>query len=222
MIFLASSSYNTKHGRLLYGDAWISSVSLMLGSLKFVDNAFGRVLFLYSVSNFVVLSIIGLASGDLGFVVYSLLVVIGYPLLYVASPRRYIHTILIVCLVEETIVYFIGGGLHGVARSLLRDYIRSIPIFLTHAVLWLRYMERYHYEEHEIFVMAGMHGFFWEIIVSGMILDPVLTLLFGGAPFILYGLLVLIPTRPCGRRVMGWAARFVCGLYILLSSSLLD
>ena len=107
-------------------------------------------------------------------------------------------SIFLISIIEETIVYFIGGGLHGLAKSLIHDYIRSIPIFLTHAFLWLKYMSRYEYTEGEIFLLAGLHGFFWEIVVSGMIFNPVLLILFGGIPFILYGLLVLIPDRPKG------------------------
>jgi len=35
-------------------------------------------------------------------------------------------------------------------------------------------MSKYWYDEGEIFVLVGLHGFFWEIIVSGIVLSSLL------------------------------------------------
>ena len=195
---------------------------------EFIRNPRSKILFFYGIFNFIFLSIINLAIGNIGFLIYALFVVIIYPLLYKIAPKGFLLMIFLICLAEETIVYFIGGGLHGVAKSLLHDYVRSIPIFLTHAFLWFRYMSKYRYDDGEIFILTGLHGFFWEIIISGMILNPILTPLFGGTPFILYGLLVLIPDRPLGeeniptrKRAFLWFTYLVIEILVGLAVAIL-
>ena len=124
---------------------------------------------------------------------YTTIIFVSYFSLYKIHPSKYFLTILFLSVLEETIVYMIGGGIHGTATSIWEDYAKSIPIFMTHATLWKKHMEKYEYSQQEIFIMAGLHGFFFEIILTGIILNPQLLLIFGGTPFLIYGILVIIP-----------------------------
>ncbi len=182
---------------------------------EFLEDSRARIIFLWGVIGFILLSIIDLVKRRIVMLLYFVIIIILYLLLYKLSPKYYMLSIFLISIIEETIVYFIGGGLHGLAKSLIHDYIRSIPIFLIHAFLWLKYMNKYEYNEGEIFLLAGLHGFFWEIVVSGIIFNPVLLTLFGGTPFILYGLLVLIPERPKGKEKINWIKKMVLWLIYL-------
>ncbi len=175
----------------------------------------GKILFIWGMADFVILFLLGVTEGNYGLSFYVVVIPIIYVYLYLLEPRPYLPTILFLVIIEETIVYYIGGGLHGEATSLVEDYVRAIPIFITMAYLWLKYMRKYNYRDYEILVMAGLHGFFFEIILSGIILSPLLLMIFGGTPFVLYGLLVLIPKRPRGDKDIGAVKKMVFWLMFL-------
>lgn len=179
-------------------------------------DGYEKAVYLWGVIDFVFLAIFNVLEGKMIFLLYFVFMVLGYTLLYMIAPSRYYMTIFLLCIIEETIVYYMGGGLHGQAKSLIHDYLRSLPIFMAHAYLWRNFMSKYRYQDRHIFIMAGLHGFFWEIIISGAIINPILTALFGGTTFLLYGLLVLIPERPKGTGDIDLRKTIILWFYYLI------
>lgn len=165
--------------------------------LNFADG-WSLVLFIWGLFDFFVLLFFSFSNTI--FVLYVVFVVCFWLGLYILEPKWYYITIFFLVLVEETLAFYSGGGLQGSARSLLHDYVRSIPLFMTHAFLWRQYMKKYAFDERDIYLMAGLHGFFWEIALPGHILDVLSVFLIGGSAIMIYGLLVLIPKTLAGRR----------------------
>ncbi len=187
----------------------------MIRKPDFLNSTIAKLIFAWGIIDFATLILIDLLSGRFNQPIYIGTISVIYFVTYLIEPARYLLTILLLALLEETIVYFLGGGLHGLASSLIKDYIRSIPIFFTMAILWLMYMKSYRYKDSEIFIMAGLQGFFFEIVLSGMILNVIYLLLFGGASFIIYGLLILLPKRPQGVNEIGLVKKIVMWLVFL-------
>ena len=99
--------------------------------------------------------------------------------LYLASRRLDFRLFVITfILLEETLVYYLGGGLHGEATSLLEDYRRSVPIFLAHFYLRSKRSSKY------IELLAGLHGAFREIVLPGYYSAAVVLL---GPTIFIYG-----------------------------------
>ena len=57
-------------------------------------------------------------------------------------------------------------------------------------------LKKYHYSEESLYLFSGLHGFFMEIIVLGLIFDPLSIILFGGSSIFVYATIVICPQRP--------------------------
>ena len=136
-----------------------------------IDNKGNVILDVYVAASFIIL----ILSNH-----YLLAYFLTLLLIYVFADRMSFRSfVLVFVFTEETIAYYIGGGLHGTATSLLEDYLRSIPIFLTHFYLWHK-VSTDHIE-----FLAGLHGAFREIILPDY-LSPAAVVIFGPVVFI-YG-----------------------------------
>ena len=96
----------------------------------------------------------------------------------------YIPAILILAIIEETIIYYNGGGLGGKAKSLEHDLLLAVPVFVGIGVgIYLLHMKR-NLNPGEFFVLGAIQGFLIEIIFSGNIAFIVIL---GGGAMGIYG-----------------------------------
>ena len=101
----------------------------------------------------------------------------------------YLPIVFIIALIEETIVYYSGGGLQGAAVSLWHDLALAIPVFLMIGVGILITNRIYKMNSGEIFLLGYICGAILEIILPVHFFNPVLILLFGGAGAGFYSIL---------------------------------
>jgi len=101
----------------------------------------------------------------------------------------YLPIIFVIALIEETIVYYSGGGLQGAAVSLWHDLALSIPVFLMIGVGILITNRIRKMNSGEIFLLGYICGAILEIILPVHFFNPVLVLLFGGAGAGFYSIL---------------------------------
>jgi hypothetical protein len=101
----------------------------------------------------------------------------------------YLPIIFIIALMEETIVYYSGGGLQGAAVSLWHDLALAIPVFLMIGVGILITNRIYKMSSGEVFVLGYICGAILEIILPVHFFNPILILLFGGAGAGFYSIL---------------------------------
>ena len=188
----------------------------------------GKIILVWGLIDYFLLSIYDVSVGNMGMLVYSAIVLLSYFGMYIVKPKRFTSTILFLTLLEETLAYYIGGGLHGLATSIWEDYMKSIPVFVSIALLWRRYMYKYKANPNEILILVGTQGFFFEIILSGAILKPIYVLVLGGTPYIVYGLLVLIPEKPLGeeeiklvRKIFHWITYLIITVAIGIICSII-
>ena len=188
----------------------------------------GKIILVWGLIDYFLLSIYDVSVGNMGMLVYSAIVLLSYFGMYIVKPKRFTSTILFLTLLEETLAYYIGGGLHGLATSIWEDYVKSIPVFVSIALLWRRYMYKYKANPNEILILVGTQGFFFEIILSGAILNPIYVLALGGTPYIVYGLLVLIPEKPLGeeeiklvRKIFHWITYLIITVAIGIICSII-
>lgn len=188
----------------------------------------GKIILVWGLIDYFLLSIYDVSVGNMGMLVYSAIVLLSYFGMYIVKPKRFTSTILFLTLLEETLAYYIGGGLHGLATSIWEDYVKSIPVFVSIALLWRRYMYKYKANPNEILILVGTQGFFFEIILSGAILKPIYVLVLGGTPYIVYGLLVLIPEKPLGeeeiklvRKIFHWITYLIITVAIGIICSII-
>ncbi|MGQ4914574.1 MAG: hypothetical protein ACP6IU_07455 [Candidatus Asgardarchaeia archaeon] len=79
----------------------------------------------------------------------------------------YLVLVLILAFIEETIVYFNGGGLGGKAVSLIQDILLAVPVFVGIAlglIILNHWMDLF---AGEFFVLGAIQGFIVEIITAG-------------------------------------------------------
>jgi len=116
------------------------------------------------------------------------------------SRYFYLPVIFLLALLEETLVYYSGGGLQGAALSLWHDLALSIPVFLMIGVGILLTNRIKKMNSGEVFLLGYICGFILEIILPGHFFNPILIFLFGGAGAgfysILYTALAPIPEEP--------------------------
>jgi len=115
-------------------------------------------------------------------------------------PESFILIALFLVLLEETIVYYLGGGLQGKAISLLDDYAGAFPPFFIFIFGWYFVLKRYQIGDDHLYILAGFHGFFVGIIFTGLIFSPIFIILFGGGVFFIYASIILTPTKPKGKK----------------------
>ena len=101
----------------------------------------------------------------------------------------YLPIVFVIALIEETIVYYSGGGLQGAAVSLWHDLALSIPVFLMIGVGILITNRIKKMNSGEIFLLGYICGAILEIILPVHFFNPVLILLFGGAGAGFYSIL---------------------------------
>lgn len=92
----------------------------------------------------------------------------------------YLPTIFILSLIEETIIYYSGGGLQGAAVSLWHDLALTMPVFLMIGVgiLLTNYIRTM--KSGEFFLLGLICGIFLEIILPGHFFNIILIILFVG------------------------------------------
>ena len=101
----------------------------------------------------------------------------------------YLPIVFVIALIEETIVYYSGGGLQGAAVSLWHDLALAIPVFLMIGVGILITNRIYRMSSGEIFLLGYICGAILEIILPVHFFNPILILLFGGAGAGFYSIL---------------------------------
>ena len=154
---------------------------------------------------------IGVVEGDFSLAVallaWSGVAVVSYRL--ALGPYLLVGGLL--ALVEETLVYALGGGLQGRATSLAHDLAVAMPAFAAFLLGWYLLRRRYAVAPAAVFVLAGAHGLLLEIVLMGHA-DPAAVLLLGGPAAFIYGTIAVCPAappsegRPAGAGVLalGW------------------
>ncbi|MFX1444251.1 MAG: hypothetical protein ACFFHV_12625 [Promethearchaeota archaeon] len=96
----------------------------------------------------------------------------------------YLPAVFILAIIEETIIYYNGGGLGGMAKSLEHDLLLAVPVFLGIGVgIYLLHIKRT-LNPGEFFILGAIQGFLIEIIFSGNI---AFILILGGGAMGIYG-----------------------------------
>ncbi len=99
----------------------------------------------------------------------------------------YLPVILVLAIIEETIIYFNGGGLGGKAKSLEHDLLLAAPVFVGIGVgIYILHMKR-KLNPGEFFLLGAIQGFLIEIIFSGNI---GFIIILGGGAMGIYGAMV--------------------------------
>jgi len=80
--------------------------------------------------------IIGVLENEWSLAVYLSIWTVIYLICYKVKPKFFVISAFLLAVLEETIVYFLGGGLQGTATSLLDDYAGSLPVFLMFILGW--------------------------------------------------------------------------------------
>jgi len=102
-------------------------------------------------------------------------------------------SVALLALIEETIAYSTGGGLHGAATSLGEDWVRSVPTFVGIAVGILLANRWVGLTAPESFATVAIVGIVIEIGL-GTGFNPVALLGLSGAVAWIYGTIVALPT----------------------------
>ncbi len=96
----------------------------------------------------------------------------------------YIPSVFILAIIEETIIYYNGGGLGGAAKSLEHDLLLAVPVFVGIGIgIYLLNLKR-KLNPGEFFLLGAIQGFLIEIIFSGNI---AFILILGGGAMGIYG-----------------------------------
>ena len=141
--------------------------------------------------------VISLVSGGYLFLSLTLWTVIAV-FAYHLRPPNFILSGLLLSLIEETLIYSLGGGLQGEATSLADDLIHAMPVFAAIVIGWYFCLVRYDIQPQQLYFVGGLHGVFLELVLSGLILNPIITFLFGGSTIFIYGSILISPQQPHG------------------------
>jgi hypothetical protein len=96
----------------------------------------------------------------------------------------YLPAVFLLAIIEETIIYYNGGGLGGKAKSLEHDLLLAIPVFVGIGIgLYLINLKK-RLNPGEFFIIGSIEGFLIEIIFSGNI---TFILILGGSAMGIYG-----------------------------------
>jgi hypothetical protein len=158
-----------------------------LRALPAWNEKIGRVFFVACWANIALLALLSLLSpgGPTGVVLY-LLFWIGVTLvlpLVLRTPLRplgYLAAVAVLALIEETAVYYVGGGLQGAATSLPEDWVGSVPTFVGLGAALLLSVRRLGLSSSEVLAAAAASGIFIEL-GPGAGFSPVAFIAFGGA-----------------------------------------
>jgi len=172
-------------------------------------------LILVAVSFFIsiTLCILGIDYNNLIFLtIWSLIFLV----LNKIKPKLFILTSTLLAFLEETIIYFLGGGLQGTAKSLIDDYLGSIPVFVMFILGWWLFLKKYDIDGYRLVFYSGLHGIVLEIVIPGHIFSITTVLLFAGTTFLVYGGMIVIPRRPEGTREANIKAIIKYWIFILI------
>ncbi len=142
--------------------------------------------------------LIGLTTGAFGVLIYLTIWLAFFLVFYSFRFKSFIITTLLLVTIEETIAYYVGGGLGGMARSLLDDYAGSIPVFIGFVIGWYFFLKKYKLSEGKILFLSGLHGFIIEVLLTSAIFNPLATLYLGGSTIFIYGSIIIAPKTPNG------------------------
>jgi hypothetical protein len=143
--------------------------------------------------------LVGLRGGDWKLAATLLTWTLLSLALYRIRPRSFIVTAISLAVVEEVLVYSLGGGLQGKAKSLSQDLILTIPVFTGFILGWFLSLKIQPWSETALYLGAGLHGFFLEFLTTGLIFNPTAVLLLGGPVLFIYASIVLIPRPPLSK-----------------------
>ncbi|MGQ4892011.1 MAG: hypothetical protein ACP6IP_05930 [Candidatus Njordarchaeia archaeon] len=148
----------------------------------------------------IIFAILGISEGSFNVFIYLVIWGIIIAAVYRLKPGPYILWAFILSVVEETIAYYLGGGLGGTAKSLVDDYAGSLPVFLMFIVGWYMFMKRYDSRKDLVFLFSGAHGFLIEIVLTGGIFNILVVFALGGAAMFIYSSIITSPGVPKGER----------------------
>jgi len=140
--------------------------------------------------------IIGVLENEWSLAIYLSIWTVICLICYKVKPKFFVVSAFLLAVLEETIVYFLGGGLQGTATSLLDDYAGSLPVFLMFILGWWIVLKNYYVDDETLYFHAGLHGFLFEITIPGHLLSLLTVFLFGGSAFFIYASIILIPSKP--------------------------
>jgi len=132
------------------------------------------------------------------FIIYFTLWFLVIRVVSALNPRNMVSSSIMLAILEETIVFFLGGGLGGEARSLVDDYLGSIPMFSGLIIGWWLFIRKYKVKPDYILILSGVQGFIIELVFTGLILNPLNILFFGGATLFIYSSIICTPNWPKG------------------------
>lgn len=154
--------------------------------------------------------VIGVGEGDFSLAVallaWSAIAVAAFRL----APGPYLVVGGLLAVVEETLVYALGGGLQGEATSLAHDLAVAGPAFAAFLLGWYFLRRRYAIPPAAVFVLAGAHGFLLEVVLMGHA-DPAAVFLLGGPAAFIYGTIAVCPAAPASEGRPAGAATLVLG-----------
>lgn len=161
----------------------------------------GRVAFVWmllGLSTFALLTALGDRGSD-GVLVYlaawaGLSLVVPRVVTRELRAPEYVALSLALAMVEETLAYLVGGGLHGAATSLAEDWVRSVPTFGGLAVALVVSARTLGTRPGETFLGAAAAGVVLEFGV-GNVFDPVAWVVLSGAVAWVYGTILALPLR---------------------------
>ena len=108
------------------------------------------------------------------------------------SAVSYSAIVFLLALVEETLAYSTGGGLHGAATSLGEDWLRAVPTFVGLGVGLFASVRATGLLAPEAFAAAAASGIVIEIGL-GTGFNPIAFLALGGAASWVYGTILALP-----------------------------
>ena len=158
-----------------------------------------NIIILFASLNFLFVAIIFIITGAIGGGIVSLVWWIITSLLFSFIRNKdtfqqkakilYLINVCWLSLLEEGMIYAVGGGLQGKATSLYDDYIHSIPIFMAIGIVLYFMILKYELNSGETFITAFFIGYIVEGIFGGA------GLLIGSAGAYFYGTMMtaLIP-----------------------------
>lgn len=107
----------------------------------------------------------------------------------------YLIGLTILAIIEETVIYYNGGGLGGKATSLKQDLLVAVPVFVFLGLALYILKHYFNFTSSDFYVYGSIYGFFIELIIGGKL---GYFYLFLGPTLVIYGsmLAALAPKIP--------------------------
>lgn len=87
-------------------------------------------------------------------------------------------------IIEETPIYYNGGGLNGTATSLVQDLFLTIPVFVLLGISIYLLKDKFALTSSDFFIYGSIYGVILELFIGGKL---VYFYLFGGPALVIYG-----------------------------------